>query len=155
AFFQSYTEKVWGMPCSAISAEWGAQRIKGLSIVKAITHNLKRLVPKRKKDIAQKDTETSLIEQFLYPKYGPGQMWEETARRVEELGGTVYRRHIVTGFEREGSRVSGVYVRALDTGQTECHRGEFVFSTMPVKDLIRGFSDVPPEVTRVAEGLVY
>src|ERR1700757_5024655 len=70
-FFKSYTEKVWGMSCSAISAEWGAQRIKGLSIYKTILHIFKKLAPGRKKDLAQKDVETSLIEQFLYPKFGP------------------------------------------------------------------------------------
>ncbi len=73
-FFKSYTEKVWGLPCTEISAEWGAQRIKGLSIRKTISHMLNRSAAK---DLAQKDIETSLIEQFLYPKFGPGQMWEE------------------------------------------------------------------------------
>src|SRR5262249_8288109 len=74
-FFKSYTEKVWGVPCDQISAEWGAQRVKGLSVRKLIGHALK--APFRRRDLAQKGTETSLIEQFLYPKFGPGQMWEE------------------------------------------------------------------------------
>jgi protoporphyrinogen oxidase len=73
-FFKSYTEKVWGIECKEISAEWGAQRIKGLSIYKTITHILKKMLPKPKTDISQKNVETSLIERFLYPKYGPGQM---------------------------------------------------------------------------------
>ena len=85
-FFKSYTEKVWGVPCEEISAEWGAQRIKGLSVTKAIAHAFK--APFRSSaDTAQKGTETSLIERFLYPKFGPGQMWEEVARRVAERGG--------------------------------------------------------------------
>ena len=87
-FFKSYTEKVWGVPCKEISAEWGAQRIKGLSIKSALLHFLTRST-KKGGDIAQKDTETSLIEQFLYPKFGPGQMWEEVARKVVERGGQI------------------------------------------------------------------
>ena len=80
-FFKSYTEKVWGVPCDQISAEWGAQRIKGLSLTSAVTHFLKRTFSQQPKgtDLAQKDTETSLIEQFLYPKFGPGQLWEYVA----------------------------------------------------------------------------
>src|SRR5205085_8697194 len=87
-FFQSYTEKVWGVPCDKISAEWGAQRIKGLSIMKALTHMAKQAAPK-KKDLAQKDVETSLIEWFLYPKYGPGQVWDVTAELVKAKGGQI------------------------------------------------------------------
>src|SRR3569832_1989209 len=82
AFFQSYTEKVWGVPCDRISAEWGAQRIKGLSVWGAITHAVRRVFRSGAGDVGQKGTETSLIEKFLYPKFGPGQMWEEVARRV-------------------------------------------------------------------------
>src|SRR5260370_30668130 len=74
-FFKDYTEKVWGVPCNQISAEWGEQRIKGLSIGKALLHFLKGLFSRRS-GVEQKDVETSLIEQFLYPKYGPGQMWD-------------------------------------------------------------------------------
>src|SRR5208283_3750708 len=84
-FFKSYTEKVWGVPCDHISAEWGAQRIKGLSLRTAISHFLRQTFGARGGDIGQKGTETSLIEQFLYPKFGPGQMWEEVARRIIEM----------------------------------------------------------------------
>lgn len=87
-FFKSYTEKVWGVPCTQISAEWGAQRIKGVSIAKSIAHFCKSLLP-RTTDLAQKNTETSLIEQFLYPKYGPGHLWEEVARKIKEMGGII------------------------------------------------------------------
>ncbi len=97
-FFKSYTEKVWGVPCDQISAEWGEQRIKGLSIGKAVAHFVKQLFPKRgdvaQTGVAQKNTETSLIEQFLYPKHGPGQMWETVAEKIVQAGGT-----IVTGFD--------------------------------------------------------
>ena len=91
-FFKSYTEKVWGVPCGQISAAWGAQRIKELSLRKAVTHFLSKALSRKKAgpaDIRQKDTETSLIEQFLYPKYGPGQLWERVAKLVEQQGGEV------------------------------------------------------------------
>ena len=84
-FFRDYTEKVWGVPCNQISAEWGAQRVKGLSISKAVWHKLKAVLP-AKTDIRQKNVETSLIERFLYPKFGPGQMWEVVADKVKEQG---------------------------------------------------------------------
>lgn len=88
-FFKDYTEKVWGVPCTEISAEWGAQRIKGLSIARAILHALaKPFRPLGK--AAHVETETSLIEQFLYPKFGPGQMWEEVARQVTKRDGQVH-----------------------------------------------------------------
>src|SRR5260221_85618 len=86
-FFKSYTEKVWGVPCDRISAEWGAQRVKGLSLRKALFHALS--TPFRSRDLAQKGTETSLIDQFLYPKFGPGQMWHEgggPAPVLQQLG---------------------------------------------------------------------
>src|SRR5579883_489440 len=85
-FFKSYTEKVWGVPCTQIDAEWGAQRIKQLSIWKSIKHFVKKKFARKGAGVGQKDTETSLIERFLYPKYGPGQMWEEVARKVEQMG---------------------------------------------------------------------
>src|SRR3984885_10551611 len=91
-FFKDYTEKVWGVPCEEISAEWGAQRIKGLSVTKALAHALKPPF-RAAADTAQKATETSLIERFLYPKLGPGQMWEEAANRIVAAGGTVFLQH--------------------------------------------------------------
>ena len=85
------------MPCDQISAEWGAQRIKGLSITRALGHALRSMLPARS-DIAQKDTETSLIERFLYPRFGPGQMWEEVAARVQISGGEIHMRHRLVGL---------------------------------------------------------
>ena len=117
-FFKSYTEKVWGVPCTEISAEWGAQRIKGLSIVKTIQHAVKKAFGGSKSDIGQKGTETSLIEQFLYPKFGPGQMWEETARRVKEMGGDIRTGYKVERILTDGWRVTGIEARNLASGQT-------------------------------------
>ena len=155
-FFKSYTEKVWGVPCNEISAEWGAQRIKGLSITKAILHILKKAFSRRG-DIRQKGTETSLIEQFLYPKHGPGQMWEEIARRIRERGGTIMTRHVVTRLHTDGAaRVVAVTVKRLDDGQEIRLDCDYVFSSMPVRSLIRAIDQkVPEEVSKVAEGLMY
>ncbi len=114
-FFKDYTEKVWGVPCSQISAEWGAQRIKGLSISKAIAHALAK--PFRSRDTAQKSTETSLVERFLYPKLGPGQMWERVTSRVIAAGGEVHLRHRVVGLQREGEKVTAVDVRDGNSGE--------------------------------------
>jgi len=89
-FFKSYTEKVWGVPCEQISAEWGAQRIKGLSLTTAILHFVKKAFTRSgNQAIQQKGTETSLIEKFLYPKYGPGQLWEHAADLIRNQGGEI------------------------------------------------------------------
>jgi protoporphyrinogen oxidase len=111
-FFKDYTEKVWGVPCNEISAEWGVQRIKGLSVTKAIAHALASPF-RNSSDASQKQTETSLIERFLYPKLGPGQMWEEVARQIALRGGDIHLRHRIVGVDRQGSKVTGVTVRDL------------------------------------------
>src|SRR5699024_478063 len=106
-------EKVWGDPCTEIDAEWGEQRIKELSVTKTILHALRKIV-KPDKSIHQKDTETSLIEQFLYPKYGPGQMWERVAEIITEKGGTILKNSKVTGLNVEDNRVHNLaYENAL------------------------------------------
>lgn len=154
-FFKDYTEKVWGVPCSAIKAEWGAQRIKGLSITKALTHALGTLLPKRH-SVDQKKTETSLIERFLYPKYGPGQMWETVAEAIRKKGGTIFMRKEVVTLTLEDSRITGLLIRDRDTGAEERLVGDHVLSTMPIKDLIARLSGpVPETVKHVASKLLY
>ncbi|MGI8772800.1 MAG: NAD(P)/FAD-dependent oxidoreductase [Acidobacteriaceae bacterium] len=164
-FFKSYTEKVWGVRCDEISAEWGAQRIKGLSLSSAAAHFVKAVFSRRKKtDLAQKGTETSLIEQFLYPKYGPGQLWEHVADLIEQKGGEVLKGWRVTGVETDGNdRVLAVEAVAgsgsgsgSEPGEKRRFAGDYFFSTMPVKDLIGALDQpVPPNVTEVAQGLMY
>ena len=153
-FFKDYTEKVWGVPCQEISAEWGAQRIKGLSISKAVLHALKSLLPKRK-DVAQKQVNTSLIEHFLYPKFGPGQMWEEVARQVLEKGGEIRFGHRVVEFIKTGERITSVLADNIATGDQVHLEADYVFSTMPIKDLIAGMNEAPDSVRRVASELPY
>jgi protoporphyrinogen oxidase len=153
-FFKSYTEKVWGVPCREISAEWGAQRIKGLSIIRSVTHFARQLF-RSKSDIAQKNIETSLIEQFLYPKFGPGQMWEEVAGDVERMGGQVLTEWEVQAVNAAGGRVESV-IATNAAGETREFAGDYFFSTMAVKDLMRALRPAPPAaVLAVSEGLMY
>jgi protoporphyrinogen oxidase len=153
-FFQSYTEKVWGVPCDQISAEWGEQRIKGLSIRKAIGHFLKQAF-RRGADIAQKTTETSLIEQFLYPKFGPGQMWEEVARKVVGMGGTIVTEFNVEALEVRDGGIASVSGAGKD-GERRTFAGDYFFSTMPIKELVASFSGPAPAAMRaLSDGLMY
>ncbi len=117
-FFKSYTEKVWGVPVNEIEADWGAQRVKGLSISKTIVHAVKKAFGGGKpKDIPQKDTETSLIESFLYPKLGLGHLREVVAKRVQEQGGALEMEHMVVGLHAEGNRIVAADVRDNETGE--------------------------------------
>jgi len=153
-FFKSYTEKVWGVPCDRISAEWGAQRIKGLSIWATLLHAVRK--PFRRSDLAQKGTETSLIEQFLYPKLGPGQMWEEAARRVEALGGEIRIGCKVERILTDGWRVTGVEAIEVATGERQTFSGDYFFSSAPIREILRSFDTEPPaNVLEVSDGLVY
>ncbi len=156
-FFQSYTEKVWGTPCNRISAEWGAQRIKGLSLTSAVKHFLRNaLRPRRKGDLSQKSTDTSLIERFLYPKLGPGQLWEHVAGCIRAAGGEIHLNHSVHSLRTSGQHVTSVET-VTPTGQRHTHTGDLFFSTMPIRDLIRAMdtTTIPPNVREVADGLEY
>jgi protoporphyrinogen oxidase len=153
-FFKDYTEKVWGVPCREISAEWGAQRIKGLSVAKAVANALKK--PFRSaEDTGQKQTETSLIERFLYPKFGPGQMWEEVARKIAVLGGTIHLGHRIVGIERDGTVVSAVSVIDELTRSVRRVPCDHFISTMPVCDLVRLIDPRDSAVRRIAAALPY
>ncbi len=155
-FFKSYTEKVWGVPCHEISAEWGAQRIKGLSLKGVVMHFLKKTFVRGKaSDIAQKKTETSLIEKFLYPKLGPGQLWEHAADLVRKGGGEIHFGIQIDRINVEGNKVVSVEGRN-EAGERVTYTGNYFFSTMPIRDLVRGLSTpVPVEVREVADGLMY
>jgi protoporphyrinogen oxidase len=154
-FFKSYSEKVWGVPCREIPAAWGAQRIKGLSIRKAILHALSRST-KRSLDVAQKHTETSLIETFLYPKFGPGQMWETVAEKIRARGGQIFTEHCVTRFQIEGRRIVAVEACHTPTGQSRWLPADLVCSSMPVKELIRGLGEhASSSIRQIADNLPY
>jgi len=155
-FFKDYTEKVWGVPCNEISAEWGAQRIKGVSLSKAILQAAKSIRKRGKSDLFQKGTETSLIEQFLYPKYGPGSLWEEVARQVQEMGGKIYLNQDVQNIYTVKGEVCSIHAVNSQTGELFLFEGDYFFSTMPVQELIAGMGkSVPTIVKEIAAGLQY
>jgi protoporphyrinogen oxidase len=154
-FFKDYTEKVWGVPCSEITAEWGSQRIKGLSIYKTITHALKKNLS-RDSSLYQENVETSLIKEFMYPKYGPGQLWEEVARIIEENGGEIHTNRRVSGLTTRDGIISQVTVVDESTGTSYEESADYFISTMPVQDLISSFQcNMPEDVLKVSNGLMY
>jgi protoporphyrinogen oxidase len=161
-FFKSYTEKVWGVPCDHINADWGAQRIKGLSISTALKDFFKKTFvpakPSESADIRQKGLETSLIEKFMYPKLGPGQMWETCADKIKAMGGEVITQRRCTKWLTDGTNknIIGVEVLNKETGETETYTGDYFFSTVPMKELIRTLDfPVPEQIKTVSEGLIY
>lgn len=149
-FFEGYTEKLWGRHPSEISADWGSQRVKGLSI-KEVLKNM--FTSKKKKD--SKEVETSLIEQFWYPKYGPGQLWETVAKRVEEKGGKVEKNCKVKNIVCEKGKIKAVICETLQGEKTI--EGDIFISSMPVKDLVEGMVGDKPsqDIVDIAKGLPY
>lgn len=149
-FFKDYTEKVWGVSCDQISAEWGAQRIKGLSIVEALRHALRKFVGGQ-----SSSTKTSLIEHFLYPRLGPGQLWEMVADQVRAAGGEVRFGQQVTELCHKNGRVSSLKVQDSVGGSARIE-ADHVISTMPIKDLVRGMEPAAPsDVQEIAAALPY
>jgi len=160
-FFKSYTEKVWGTRCDEISAEWGAQRIKGLSLTTAVKHFLQKSFGRKSTDttdVKQKKTDTSLIERFLYPKFGPGQLWEHVADTIVSKGGEIHTGNRVVGIHTEGKCIISVDTEN-EAGEITTRPGDYFFSTMPMRDLIRAMertgTHIPSNVKEVSEGLIY
>ncbi len=154
-FFEDYTEKVWGVPCSEIKADWGAQRIKGLSLRRAVAHAIKDLLSSDFSK-AQAERETSLITRFFYPKFGPGQMWETVAMQLDVCGGEVHLQHRVVGVKHQRNKVVSVTVEDTQTGDTKEMECDYFFSTMPVRHLITQMHPLPEDrIVEVAEGLIY
>lgn len=148
-FFKDYTEKLWGIDCSKISAEWGAQRIKGISILKVLKQMAKNISGNKGGAV-----ETSFIDSFFYPKFGPGHMWQNVAREVEEKGGKILCKHKVIRVVKKNGRIASV--EALDDkGKLRVFEGDIFISTMPVKDLFASMTDVPAKIKKIADGLMY
>lgn len=153
-FFRDYTAKVWGVPCNRIGADWGAQRVKGLSVIKVIAHALGKLVFWKKRN--KQGGETSLIEEFWYPKYGPGQLWDAVGAEAEKLGVRILREHDVTSVEMANSVVASLRIRNLVSGAEYVEDADYVISTTSVQELVRKMGEsVPATVNHVAEQLVY
>jgi len=149
-FFKTYTEKVWGIPCDQISAEWAAQRIKNLDLRAAV---INAFLGARKK--SGKEVITTLIERFQYPRFGPGQMWQACTDKLRQAGNTVELGAMVTRLRHDGKRVLTATVTRKDGSEEEIAAPNFV-STMPVRDLLRALDPPPPqEVVDANERLRY
>ena len=145
-FFKTYTEKVWGIPCSEIRAEWAAQRIQGLSLAAAV---LSATSLNRRSSAIK-----TLIHTFKYPRLGPGQMWEACRDRIREMGGKVLMRHHVSGLEYSNGRLTAARVQT--PGGEVRIAGRHFISTLPVRSLVRSMGDAAPASAREgAEGLAY
>jgi protoporphyrinogen oxidase len=149
-FFEGYTEKLWGRHPSDISSEWGAQRVKGLSIFIVIKEFFKKALKVKSKKI-----ETSLIEEFIYPKYGPGQLWELVAEKIKEKNGKVLLNHKVIEFNLKNNKINSVVT--LNDDKKVKIEGDIFISTMPIKDLVNSLKidNLPKNVLEIADGLPY
>ncbi len=147
-FFEDYTEKLWGVHPSDIAPDWGSQRVKGLSVFKVLKEAICKPFKKNKKEV-----ETSLIEQFFYPKKGPGQLWEYLAKDIQSMGGQILMGHRVCKFDNTDS---GIIAVEADNGgncvKLEC---DYVLSSMPVKDLCRCLHNVPESIMNITDNLPY
>lgn len=152
-FFKDYTQKVWGVPCSQIKSEWGTQRVKGLSVAKTILNAIFK--PFTKHNLSQKNQETSLIEQFMYPKLGPGYMWEKVAKIIQEKGGVIHLNQKIVGINSDDNQIISVTVENTQTGEIKEHSADYFISSMPVRELILGNKNVPEDIQKIAEGLKY
>lgn len=149
-FFENYTKNLWGRHPSEISPEWGAQRVKGLSIL-AIVKDIFRKIFHKNKNSGK--VETSLIESFAYPKLGPGQLWEITADEIKKLGGEIIINAKVQNLVKKENAITEVlYKKDNELFAEPC---DIVISSMPLKDLIAGMNDVPEKISQIASGLPY
>lgn len=144
-FFKSYTEKIWGRDPSRISALWGSQRVKGLSIKKVV---------KKALHINSKDKETSLIESFYYPKYGPGQFFLEMEKKIMEMGGVIKKNSPVIKVNIKNKKIISLIYK--ENGKEKEIRGDIFISSMPLKDLVDSFSiKVESNIKEIAANLPY
>ena len=148
-FFEYYTENLWGRHPREIDASWGAQRVKGLSIVAILKDIFGKMFNQKNRKV-----ETSLIEQFKYPKLGPGELWEVTAAEIEKMGGTIIKEAKVTKLHKNEQNVLTGITYEKDGVEYQAD-GDVVISSMPVKDLVGGMNDVPETPARIAKGLPY
>jgi len=149
-FFERYTENLWGRHPSQIDPSWGAQRVKGLSIIAIFKDIFSKMLPGKE----NRHVETSLIESFSYPKLGPGQLWEVTASEVEKMGGRILKNSKVVSLTKDADNhlVSLTYEH---NGEQITVEGDIFISSMPVKDLVGGMNDVPAKEAAIAAGLPY
>jgi len=143
-FLKTYTEKVWGIPCTEIQADWAAQRIKSLSLSKLILNAF---------GFMRKGQVTTLIDQFQYPRKGPGQMWNKAKELIEQNSGQVLLNTRVTQINRNGTTINSILFEGNGAGKI---KGKHFISTLPLRELIRILSPSAPEdVQRAADELRY
>lgn len=144
-FFEGYTEKLWGCHPRDISADWGAQRVKGLSIAAVVKEMFEKMFLNKKEH----------IEEFIYPKYGPGQLWETAAAEIEAMGGKILKNCKVTGVQTENEKVTALETKGAN-GAQQIIEGDIFISSMPLKDLVTSMGEVvPKDIRAIAEGLPY
>lgn len=148
-FFKSYTEKVWGMPCSEISADWAAQRIKGISLWSAIRNSISF------GNAGEREVIKTLIDVFYYPRKGPGMMWESAGRKIKSQGGSIEMDRRVVQLLRLDQRAWEIVSRT-EQGRKTHHKADFVISSMPIRELVDSIEPAPPsEVIAAAKRLKY
>ncbi len=147
-FFENYTENLWGRHPSEISPEWGAQRVKGLSIIAILKDIFGKMFKKKNRKV-----ETSLIEEFSYPKLGPGELWEITAQEIEKMGGKVLLNSKVTGIHKNKTVID--HVTYLKDGKKVEIKCDYFISSMPIKDLVDDMNNVPKKYKDIALNLPY
>ena len=149
-FFEEYTTKLWGRHPRDISAEWGAQRVKGISIKAVLKDWIQNLAICKKKN---KEVETSLIRKFYYPKFGPGQLWELVANSIIKQGGSIFLESTVKKVIKTDKQITGIcYEKDGEMITVPC---DILLSSMPIKDLVSGMEEVPDEINKIAQGLPY
>lgn len=148
-FFEYYTENLWGRHPSQIDASWGEQRVKGLSVTAVLKDIFGKLFHQKNRKV-----ETSLIEQFSYPKLGPGQLWEITAEEVIRLGGKIYKNAKVIGLHKDEKNHITDITYCMDEKEYTI-TGDYIISSMPIRDLVAGMNEVDAEAARIAAGLPY
>ncbi len=148
-FFENYTENLWGRHPRDISPEWGAQRVKGMSISAIIKDIFGKLFKRNNRKV-----ETSLIEEFAYPKLGPGQLWEITAKEIKNMGEKIIMNAKVTQINKNNKNTITGVTYEKDGKQVFC-KGDYIISSMAIKDLVLAMNDVPRKYTKIAEGLPY
>lgn len=149
-FFEYYTQNLWGRHPKEIDASWGAQRVKGLSISAVLKDIFSKIINIKSKS---KKVETSLIEEFKYPKLGPGQLWELCAQKVTSLGGKIIIQAEVTSLEKTNCKITNITYN--QNGKSVKLKSDIVISSMPLKDLILGLNEVPQNINEIAKGLPY
>ncbi len=148
-FFEHYTENLWGRHPSEIDPSWGAQRVKGVSIRAVLKNAIEKSLGK-----ANRKVETSLIEEFSYPKLGPGELWDVTAEEIRKLGGTILLNSRVTKIVKNKDNVI-TEIGYENDGDFKTLPADIVISSMPIRDLVGGMNDVPADPARIAAGLPY